>query len=89
MGTGTQLVYSSYLQSLASIAMLLKYDNVVNLQAGSVRSEEECDGLQWFHLFCKTVRSGLALKNRVAFPETFWEMRREAEFCEMSKVCWI
>lgn len=85
VGTGTQLVYSSYLQSLASIAMLLKYDNVVNLQAGSVRSEEECDGLQWFHLFCKTVRSGLALKNRVAFPETFWEMRREAEFCEMSK----
>ena len=60
-------------------------DRIASLQSFNTTSENN-SMLQWFYLFCRTVRSGLALKNRSEFPEEFWESRGQSDLCEQSKV---
>ncbi|XP_047141184.2 probable E3 ubiquitin-protein ligase HERC1 isoform X1 [Hydra vulgaris] len=77
--TGTQLTYSSYMRSLVNIALLLRYD--ILLENSEV---ETYKNMRWFRLYCSTIWSGIALKKRAEFPKSFWELNNKLDINEKS-----
>ena len=82
----TQLVHSSYMQTLCNIGALLDYEKAIQQQKFNLRDSQDDYDLEWFENFSLTVQCGVALKHRKGLPFRFTEKGELNELSKLSKV---